>query len=184
MYVLMISPGYPAEMQYFTRGLARVGAKVLGVSDQAERRFAARRAREPERLLARAVAGGRGRGHRGGEALGVAGARGARRVSVGAGRAAGGAAARGAGGAGDDAGRGRAVPQQGRDEAGALGGGRPHAAPRVGARPPTRAATPRGASASPSSSSRLRARVPRTRTAWTTRPRSKTCSRAWATSKR
>jgi biotin carboxylase len=36
MYVLMISPGYPAEMQYFTRGLARVGAKVLGVSDQAE----------------------------------------------------------------------------------------------------------------------------------------------------
>jgi biotin carboxylase len=36
MNVLMISPGYPAEMQYFTRGLAHVGARVLGVSDQHE----------------------------------------------------------------------------------------------------------------------------------------------------
>ncbi len=36
MYVLMLSPGYPTEMQYFTRGLARVGARVLGVSDQPE----------------------------------------------------------------------------------------------------------------------------------------------------
>jgi hypothetical protein len=33
--VLMISPGYPAEMPQFTRGLAEVGATVLGVGDQA-----------------------------------------------------------------------------------------------------------------------------------------------------
>lgn len=31
----MISPGYPADLQLFTRGLARVGAQVLGVGDQA-----------------------------------------------------------------------------------------------------------------------------------------------------
>jgi formate-dependent phosphoribosylglycinamide formyltransferase (GAR transformylase) len=36
MYVLMISPGYPLEMAYFTRALARAGARVLGVSDQPE----------------------------------------------------------------------------------------------------------------------------------------------------
>ena len=34
MYVLMISPGYPLEMAYFTRALACAGARVLGVSDQ------------------------------------------------------------------------------------------------------------------------------------------------------
>jgi hypothetical protein len=32
--VVMISPGYPAEMAYFTRGLAAVGARVIGVGDQ------------------------------------------------------------------------------------------------------------------------------------------------------
>jgi formate-dependent phosphoribosylglycinamide formyltransferase (GAR transformylase) len=32
--VLMISPGYPAEMPFFTRGLARVGARVVGLGDQ------------------------------------------------------------------------------------------------------------------------------------------------------
>jgi hypothetical protein len=32
--VVMISPGYPAEMAYFTRGLAAVGAHVIGVGDQ------------------------------------------------------------------------------------------------------------------------------------------------------
>jgi biotin carboxylase len=32
--VVMISPGYPAEMAYFTRALARVGARVIGVGDQ------------------------------------------------------------------------------------------------------------------------------------------------------
>jgi len=36
MNVVMISPGYPTEMPYFTRGLARVGAQVLGVGDQPE----------------------------------------------------------------------------------------------------------------------------------------------------
>src|SRR6185295_3496367 len=30
----MISPGYPAEMAYFTRALAAVGATVIGVGDQ------------------------------------------------------------------------------------------------------------------------------------------------------
>lgn len=35
MNVLLISPGFPAEMPLFTRGLARVGARVLGVGDQA-----------------------------------------------------------------------------------------------------------------------------------------------------
>jgi hypothetical protein len=32
--VVMISPGYPHEMSYFTRGLATVGATVIGVGDQ------------------------------------------------------------------------------------------------------------------------------------------------------
>jgi formate-dependent phosphoribosylglycinamide formyltransferase (GAR transformylase) len=32
--VVMVSPGYPAEMAYFTRGLAAVGARVIGVGDQ------------------------------------------------------------------------------------------------------------------------------------------------------
>jgi formate-dependent phosphoribosylglycinamide formyltransferase (GAR transformylase) len=32
--VVMISPGYPAEMAYFTRALASVGARVIGVGDQ------------------------------------------------------------------------------------------------------------------------------------------------------
>ena len=34
LHVLMISPGYPAEMPFFTRGLAQVGAKVIGLGDQ------------------------------------------------------------------------------------------------------------------------------------------------------
>lgn len=33
MNVLFLSPGYPPEMQQFTRGLAEVGATVLGVGD-------------------------------------------------------------------------------------------------------------------------------------------------------
>lgn len=36
MNVLMISPGFPKEMQYFTRGLASVGATVVGLGDQPE----------------------------------------------------------------------------------------------------------------------------------------------------
>jgi hypothetical protein len=36
MKVLMFSPGFPAEMPYFTRGLAEAGATVLGVGDQPE----------------------------------------------------------------------------------------------------------------------------------------------------
>jgi biotin carboxylase len=35
MTVLMISPGYPAEMAFFTRGLGRAGATVIGLGDQA-----------------------------------------------------------------------------------------------------------------------------------------------------
>ena len=34
MNIVMISPGYPAEMAYFTRALATVGANVIGVGDQ------------------------------------------------------------------------------------------------------------------------------------------------------
>ena len=34
MNVLMISPGFPKEMPYFTRGLASVGARVIGLGDQ------------------------------------------------------------------------------------------------------------------------------------------------------
>jgi len=34
--VLMISPGFPKEMQHFTRGLAAVGARVVGLGDQPE----------------------------------------------------------------------------------------------------------------------------------------------------
>ncbi len=33
MQVLMISPGYPPEMAYFTRALAQTGARVLGLGD-------------------------------------------------------------------------------------------------------------------------------------------------------
>jgi formate-dependent phosphoribosylglycinamide formyltransferase (GAR transformylase) len=33
--VLMLSPGYPAEMAFFTRGLAHAGADVIGLGDQA-----------------------------------------------------------------------------------------------------------------------------------------------------
>jgi hypothetical protein len=34
MRVLLLSPGYPGDMPLFTRGLAEVGAQVLGVGDQ------------------------------------------------------------------------------------------------------------------------------------------------------
>jgi ATP-grasp N-terminal domain/ATP-grasp domain len=34
MHVLMFSPGFPGEMPYFTRGLKRVGASVIGLGDQ------------------------------------------------------------------------------------------------------------------------------------------------------
>jgi len=34
--VLMISPGFPREMQHFTRGLAQQGARVVGLGDQPE----------------------------------------------------------------------------------------------------------------------------------------------------
>jgi formate-dependent phosphoribosylglycinamide formyltransferase (GAR transformylase) len=34
MNILMISPGYPAQMALFTRGLAAAGASVIGVGDQ------------------------------------------------------------------------------------------------------------------------------------------------------
>jgi biotin carboxylase len=34
MNVLMVSPGYPAEMAFFTRGLSRAGATVIGLGDQ------------------------------------------------------------------------------------------------------------------------------------------------------
>jgi biotin carboxylase len=34
MNVLMLSPGYPPEMPFFTRGLSQVGARVIGVGDQ------------------------------------------------------------------------------------------------------------------------------------------------------
>lgn len=37
MNVLMISPGYPTEINYFTRGLAVQGARVFGIGDQSER---------------------------------------------------------------------------------------------------------------------------------------------------
>ncbi len=33
MNVLMLSPGFPRELRYFTRGLAEVGANVIGIGD-------------------------------------------------------------------------------------------------------------------------------------------------------
>jgi len=36
MNVIFLSPGFPPEMPYFTRGLAEVGAKVIGLGDQHE----------------------------------------------------------------------------------------------------------------------------------------------------
>jgi len=37
MNILMISPGFPAEMPWFTRGLAEVGVRVIGIGEQPER---------------------------------------------------------------------------------------------------------------------------------------------------
>ena len=34
MNVIMLSPGYPAEMAYFSQALAAAGATVIGVGDQ------------------------------------------------------------------------------------------------------------------------------------------------------
>lgn len=34
MNVVMVSPGFPLEMAYFTRALAQVGATVIGIGDQ------------------------------------------------------------------------------------------------------------------------------------------------------
>lgn len=34
MNVMMISPGFPQEMRFFTRGLSQVGAEVIGIGDQ------------------------------------------------------------------------------------------------------------------------------------------------------
>ena len=34
MHVMMLSPGYPADMPEFVRGLAEYGARVFGVGDQ------------------------------------------------------------------------------------------------------------------------------------------------------
>ena len=34
MNVIMISPGYPAEMAFFARGLAAAGGSVIGIGDQ------------------------------------------------------------------------------------------------------------------------------------------------------
>ena len=47
----MISPGYPQEMAYFTRGLAAVGARVIGVGDQSRDQLPgpARERRRPQR---------------------------------------------------------------------------------------------------------------------------------------
>ena len=39
MNVLLLSPGYPAEMPEFARGLAEVGATVIGVGDQPAERL-------------------------------------------------------------------------------------------------------------------------------------------------
>ena len=39
MNVLLLSPGYPAEMPEFARGLAEVGATVFGVGDQPAERL-------------------------------------------------------------------------------------------------------------------------------------------------
>ena len=36
MTVLMISPGYPAEMAFFTRGLGQAGVRVIGLGDQSQ----------------------------------------------------------------------------------------------------------------------------------------------------
>ena len=50
--VLMISPGYPAEMPFFTRGLARAGAQVIGAGDQPISGAAGDGPRPPRRVLA------------------------------------------------------------------------------------------------------------------------------------
>ncbi|MFT7634107.1 MAG: hypothetical protein ACI87E_005166, partial [Mariniblastus sp.] len=36
MNILMLSPGFPVEQPFFTRGLARQGHNVIGIGDQHE----------------------------------------------------------------------------------------------------------------------------------------------------
>ncbi len=53
MNVVMVSPGFPLEMAYFTRALAQTGATVIGVGDQPVVRPAARGPRRAGPLRAR-----------------------------------------------------------------------------------------------------------------------------------
>ena len=64
MNVLMISPGYPAEMAFFTRGLGQAGADVIGLGDQSPEALPAHRAGRPGALRPGRLAGRRGPGRR------------------------------------------------------------------------------------------------------------------------
>ncbi len=62
MDVLMISPGYPAEMPIFTEALAAEGANVIGVGDQPVSSLARRSTPRPQPLRADLVVRRRGAG--------------------------------------------------------------------------------------------------------------------------
>ena len=127
--VLMISPGYPAEMPFFTRGLARAGAQVIGAGDQSvsalpdmARDHLAAYWQVPSFANEEAIV------HRGGAACSGHPHR-SRGVAVGADNGARGAHPRGARHPGDDGRADHSVPRQGADEAGARRCGNPHATP-------------------------------------------------------
>lgn len=129
MNVLMFSPGYPAEMPYFTRGLAQVGARALGLGDQPPRDAPRGRPRGSIGLLVGGQPVRRGGGDRRGPALGTAGLDRPRRVPVGAGDAARRPPARGPRSTRDDCRRDRAVPRQVGDEGSPRPRRHPHPAP-------------------------------------------------------
>ena len=64
MNVLMISPGYPAEMAFFTRGLGQAGADVIGLGDQSQEALPGHRQTGPGALRPGRLAGRRRPGRR------------------------------------------------------------------------------------------------------------------------
>ena len=127
-----IGTGYPGEMPLFTRGLADVGARVIGVGDQPAARAARRRPATPSPPTSRSR---RGRTRTARSPPCSTSLRGPqrrpRRIAVGADHAARRPPARGHRRAGPDRRADRAVPGQGAHEGGARGGRHPHPAVRT-----------------------------------------------------
>ena len=153
MNIVMLSPGYPAEMAYFTRALAGVGARVIGVGDQPPHALPERRPRVARALRARGPRR-RGRGARGAARAVPARLDRPGRVPLGAVHDPGGPDPGGVRAARPDRRADRAVPRQGDDEAGARRRRHPHAVARQRDAPSPRSGRPPRRSATRSSSSR------------------------------